>query len=167
MKKIISLILFLLAVLMVAGVIYFRSRQTAIAPESVLVPDPVRSATSSQPENNATSTATIKSFEECLAAGKEITGNKPKRQCIVTDDLIYVEIETCKAPTGEKMNVYEATRAFESGPCGLEGSAKENLTCNETTGTWWVDIQAYRKGCNPSCSIDVASKKSEVHWNCK
>jgi len=108
----------------------------------------------------------IKTFEQCVAAGKKIIGEKPNRRCIVNDDLAYIEIEKCHAPTGESMDMLEAQRIFDASQCSREGSAKIEHFCNENTGTWWIDILAYRKGCNPACVINVATKTAEVNWRC-
>jgi len=165
LKKI--LIAFVIIVIAVAGIVFLISRKTAPIPENPSI------NTTTKTENNPATTTTeitnntnkLKTFEECVAAGKKVLGEKPNRRCIVNDDLAYIEIETCTAPTGESMSFFDAQRAFERSQCSREGSPDKHY-CNETTGTWWIDIVAYRKGCSPACVIDVITKKAEVNWRC-
>jgi hypothetical protein len=117
-------------------------------------------------ENGQNATSTIATFEECVAAGKEVAGEKPSRRCIVSNDLAFIEIETCAAPNGKTMNIYEARHIFETSKCAWEGSAKDEHSCNETGGAWEIDILAYRKNCTAVCVIDIASKESRVDWRC-
>jgi len=117
-------------------------------------------------ENGESATSTIATFEECVAVGKEVIGEKPNRRCIVSDNLAFVEIETCAAPGGETMNIYEARNFFNNGKCAWEGSAKDEHSCNETAGAWEIGILAYRKNCTAVCVIDIATKESRVDWRC-
>jgi hypothetical protein len=121
--------------------------------------------------NNSTSTSptvdsVIKTFEQCVAAGKKVTGIKPHRTCQVNDKLQYLEIELCAAPTGEFLNIYDAQKVFDMSQCSREGSAKETHYCDAKAGAWVIDIQTYRKGCNPACVIDVKTKTGKVDWRC-
>lgn len=114
----------------------------------------------------ATMDSVIKTFEQCAAAGKKVTGTKPHRTCQVNDKLQYIEIELCTAPTGESMNIFDAQRVFDMSQCSREGSAKDTHYCDAKAGAWVIDIQTYRKGCNPACVIDVKTKTAKVDWRC-
>jgi hypothetical protein len=127
-------------------------------------PEPETSNSQTPPATDDGKNA-IDTFEKCVAAGKKVLGEKPNRRCIVDDKLAYIEIESCAAPTGESMSFFDAERLFERSQCSREGSPDKHY-CNETTGTWWIDIVAYRKGCSPACVIDVVTKKTEVNWRC-
>ena len=37
---------------------------------------------------------------------------------------------------------------------------------NESTGTWWIDLDVVRPGCNPACVVNVANKPAEINWRC-
>lgn len=177
MKKTFLIIAVGAAILIGAG-FYQQSRQIVLAPvdnqpqnqdsaSSTAQTDPGTTPTATS--TNATSTDnknSIANFEQCLAAGKLVMGDKPHRKCVVSDNLAYMEIETCVAPTGESMNYIDSINIYNRSQCNLEGSMKGDPYCNETTGTWWIDIQTYRKGCNPACVINVATKKSEINWRC-
>jgi len=117
-------------------------------------------------ENGQNASSSIATFEECVAAGKEVVGEKPNRRCIVRDDLVYIEIETCAAPDGKTMNIYEARHLFDIGKCSWEGSAKDEHFCNVAAGAWEIGILAHRKNCTAVCVIDVAAKESRVDWRC-
>ena len=106
----------------------------------------------------------ITNFENCQQGGYPVIAANP-RQC-VTPETIFLEVETCKAPGGQTMTLDEAIRIDEASQCGKEGSMKNNHFCNEGTGTWWIDLQAAKPGCNPACVIDVAKKTAEINWRC-
>jgi hypothetical protein len=170
MKKIFILVVLILAAISITGFIFYRAKQAATqnkpAPTGQNQNASSTAAANASTTENGTTTVGINNFEECVAAGKEVIGEKPRRQCIVSYDLVYIEIETCTAPGGETMNAFEAQRIFETDHCSWEGSATEKQICDEVNGKWLIGIQAYRKDCNPVCEIDIAAKKSKVNWNC-
>jgi hypothetical protein len=176
----IFLAIFILAAIGAVGAVLYTQQQSALKQEDEshdfwrqifgqnnnnATSTPDGNATST-PEENATTTSEITNFEQCMAAGYEVVGEEPNRKCIVSGSLAYLEIESCTAPTGEKLSIYDAQKIFDTGACALEGSTKGDFVCNKNTGTWWIDIQAYREGCNPACVINVATRKSEVNWRC-
>ena len=77
-----------------------------------------------------------------------------------------IAIEACKAPTGEQMDYEEAKQIALASDCVKDGTLKETHFCNENTGTWWIDLDITKEGCNPACVIDVISKKAEINWRC-
>ncbi len=38
--------------------------------------------------------------------------------------------------------------------------------CNDVTGTWWLDVDLEKEGCNPACVVDIDSGKAEINWRC-
>ena len=148
--------------LIVAG-IWESQRFSKLPPAAQENENPAATTTA---ENGQNATSSIATFEECVSAGKEVVGEKPNRRCIVRDDLVYIEIETCAAPNGKTMNIYEARHLFGAGKCAWEGSAKDEHFCNETAGAWEIGILAYRKNCIAVCVIDIAAKESRVDWRC-
>jgi len=164
MKK--AIIIGIAGAAILAGIGIYESKKSINAPaDNKSVVDNIKVV---GPDRNATTTGpVITNFEECMAAGKVVVGEKPNRRCIVNDDLAYIEIQTCEAAGGEKMNFFEAQKAFDASPCGLEGSAKDNFQCDSKTGSWIIGIQTYRKDCDPVCRIDVKTGKGQVDWQCK
>jgi hypothetical protein len=37
---------------------------------------------------------------------------------------------------------------------------------NDSTGTWWLNLDAVKEGCSPACVIHVADQSAEVNWRC-
>jgi len=161
---------FVFLVLAISAIIaagFWESRKTLPAITPDVQDNEIATSTAATNENDQTPVSNaITTFEECLAAGKEVIGEKPNRRCIVNDDLAYIEIETCETPAGESMNIFEARQIFERGKCSWEGSEKENHLCNQETGAWEIGIIAYRKNCEAFCIINVATKEAEVEWRC-
>lgn len=73
-----------------------------------------------------------------------------------------------KTGTGEKLSLTEAKQIALASECGEQGSLNDTYTCNEDTGTWWIDLDPYteREGCNPACVINVVTKQAEINWRC-
>ena len=167
MKKnyIIALILFIGAV---AAAGFWESRKLSSIIPSDIENDQTASSFAPTNENDqGSATSTIASFEDCAAAGNEVVGEKPNRRCIVSDDLAYIEIETCAAQNGSSMNIFEARHIFNTGKCAWEGSAQEDHFCNEASGAWEIGIaSSYRENCNAICVIDITKKESRVEWRC-
>ncbi len=170
MKKSLVIVLAIATILIAAGI--WQSRQTTNMPEPEIEIEK-KSVTKNQNSTELKTNDTqnneeiIDNFEKCVAAGKEVIGEAPHRRCIVNDDLAYIEIETCAAPGGEKINLLEAQRIFDMSQCSREGSAKETHQCDEQNGTLEIDILAYRKNCAAVCVINITSKSAQVDWRCE
>ena len=167
-KKII--IIFVALAALAAAAIFLFYRIGPSAPESTwepeITPDALETATRiAATDGNAT--GTISNFEQCVAAGKKVDGEKPHRRCVVSDDLAYIEIETCKEPGGKTMNIFEARNIFDASKCAWEGSPEEPPVCDQKKGTWEIRILAYKKNCTGFCVIDIATKTTKIDWRCK
>jgi len=74
----------------------------------------------------------------------------------------------CEGVFGEEycheMSLIEAQNIAVSSECGnyLEGQSM----CNETTKTWWLDLNIEKEGCNPACVVNVETKQAEINWRC-
>lgn len=74
---------------------------------------------------------------------------------------------TCKdLDTSAEMTLAEAIAIAASSDCVSEGGLKETSICNDYTGTWWIDVDSDRPGCNPACVVDVNSGGAEINWRC-
>jgi len=69
-----------------------------------------------------------------------------------------------KTETGEKLSLIEAEQIAINSECG--DRLKENYMCNEDTGTWWIDLDIEKEGCNPACVINVETKEASINWRC-
>ncbi|MCP3682587.1 MAG: hypothetical protein GY861_07855, partial [bacterium] len=46
------------------------------------------------------------------------------------------------------------------------GSIKNTYMCNPDTGTWWIDLDIDKEGCNPACVVYIDDKTAEINWRC-
>lgn len=81
------------------------------------------------------------------------------------DEKTEVSDEFCvKTGSGEKLGLTEAREIGGAGECG--DRLKDTYTCNADTGTWWIDLDIVREGCNPACVINVVTKEASINWRC-
>lgn len=71
-----------------------------------------------------------------------------------------------KLGTEVGMSLDEAVRLAESSECVSEGALKETYFCNDSTGTWWIDLEIDKPGCNPVCVVNVLDKTAKINWRC-
>lgn len=62
------------------------------------------------------------------------------------------------------MSLTEAKEIAINSECG--DRLKENYMCNEYTGTWWIDLDIEKEGCNPACVVNVETGTAEINWRC-
>jgi hypothetical protein len=80
---------------------------------------------------------------------------------------IAVEGEYClDKDTGAKLSYQEAVQIAQDSDCLGQGQLKETRFCNQDTGTWWIDLDVDKPGCNPACVVSVSEKTAEVNWRC-
>lgn len=83
------------------------------------------------------------------------------------EDDKTTEQETCiDTENGAQMTIEEALQIAEDSECGQEGSIKDTYMCNPDTGTWWIDLDIEKPGCNPACVVDINDKTAEINWRC-
>lgn len=70
-----------------------------------------------------------------------------------------------KKDTNERMSLIEA-KSIAQKVCGEGSGLKDTYVCNKYTGTWWIDIEIEKPGCNPACVVNVATKEAEINWRC-
>ncbi len=71
-----------------------------------------------------------------------------------------------KADSGESMSLTEAKQIALASECAEQGALKDTYMCNDDTGTWWIDLDIEKEGCNPACVVNVATKQAEINWRC-
>lgn len=74
------------------------------------------------------------------------------------------ELELC-SKGDQKLSLEDAKEIAINSECN-QGELKDNAFCNENTGTWWIDLDIEKEGCNPACVIDVVTKTAEINWRC-
>ena len=68
--------------------------------------------------------------------------------------------------TGVQLSYDEAVEIARGSECGRQGQLKSTYFCNETTGTWWIDLNIDKPGCSPACVVDVNKRMAEINWRC-
>jgi len=63
------------------------------------------------------------------------------------------------------MSLDEAKSIARKGECGW--NFKDTYSCNETTKTWWIDLDIDKPTCNPACVVNTDTKESEINWRCR
>lgn len=69
-----------------------------------------------------------------------------------------------KKGTDIKLSLSEAKDIALRSECG--DKLKDTYICNEITGTWWINLDIEKEGCNPACVINVETKTAEINWRC-
>ena len=69
-----------------------------------------------------------------------------------------------KKGTDIKLSLSEAKDIALLSECG--DRLKDTYICNEITGTWWINLDIEKAGCNPACVINVETKTAEINWRC-
>jgi len=101
-----------------------------------------------------------------------ITINIPSSSSTTTTTIIGLTTTTTisteefcqKKDTDIKLSLSEAKNIAIQGQCG--DKLKDTYICNEITGTWWIDLDIEKEGCNPACVINVETKTAEINWRC-
>jgi len=110
----------------------------------------------------------VHSFGDCVRAGYPVMESYP-RQCRTPDGRTFAEGEEhCIAPTGESMSLFEAMQIAIASECGnrLKEPYYEFSMCNADTGTWWIDLDIKKEGCNPACVVVIETKGASINWRC-
>ncbi|MCK4805647.1 MAG: hypothetical protein KAS91_00475 [Candidatus Pacebacteria bacterium] len=82
----------------------------------------------------------------------------------LTTTTIFPEEFCQKKDTDIKLSLSEAKDIAFLGECG--DRLKDTYICNEVTGTWWINLDIEKEGCNPACVINVETKTAEINWRC-
>jgi len=103
----------------------------------------------------------IDNFEKCIATGNMLLETYPP-QCRMPEGTTFTE-DHCRS--GEYvLTISDAKKLAERGECGAE--FKETYVCNNVTGTYWIDLDIKKKGCNPACVVDIETREVEINWRC-
>jgi len=69
-----------------------------------------------------------------------------------------------KKDTDIKLSLLEAKDIALLSECG--DRLQDTYICNEITGTWWINLDIEKEGCNPACVINVETGTAEINWRC-
>jgi hypothetical protein len=81
---------------------------------------------------------------------------------------ISTEIYCVSKETGEKMSLSEARKIANNSDIGNQGTLKDTYSCNESTSTWWIDMNPTieQNACNPAYVVNINTKEVEINWRC-
>ena len=96
----------------------------------------------------------------------EITTYVEKTPTIQT--TTSTEIYCVSKETGKKMSVSEARKIANNSDIGNQGTLKDTYSCNESTSTWWIDMNPTieQNACNPAYVVNINTKAVEINWRC-
>ena len=64
----------------------------------------------------------------------------------------------------------KAKQIAQESECGEKGELTDNISHNEDTHTWWIDLDMkpeYAKGfCNPACVVSEKTLTASINWRC-
>ncbi len=102
----------------------------------------------------------INDFEDCIAAGNPVMESYPP-QCRTQDGRMFTATidDVCNG-----MGLEEAKEIATASECG--DSFKETYMCNDSSKTWWLDLDLEKEGCNPACVIFTETGEAEINWRC-
>ena len=106
----------------------------------------------------------INSFEECAKHYPVMESYPP--QCAVPGGPTFTE-DSCQYKKGEDiliLTISDAKSIAKNSECG--DRLKETYVCNEYTGTYWIDLDIEKEGCNPACVVDVETREASINWRC-
>ncbi len=105
----------------------------------------------------------ISNFEECVEAGYPIFESYP-RQCVTSNEETFIEEYCANTDFSYIMTLEKAKEIAINSECG--DTLKESYMCNEITGTYWIDLDIEKEGCNPACVINIETEEAEINWRC-
>jgi hypothetical protein len=84
-----------------------------------------------------------------------------------TPEELETAVELCTDPaTGNSLSYDEAFTIAADSSCMAEGNLLPAHVCNETTGTWWIGLDAPQEGCDPACVVSPNGLLAEINWRC-
>jgi hypothetical protein len=104
----------------------------------------------------------VDSFEDCVRAGAPILESYP-RQCKI-NNTTYTEEYCIDEETSKILTLERAREVAQKSECGdrLLGV----YSCNKKTGTYWIDLDLKKEGCNPACVVDIKEESASINWRC-
>jgi len=81
-------------------------------------------------------------------------------------ELVDLEQICFKKDTTFSMSIKEAEEISKNSECKEQGNLLDFYICNEITGTWWIELETEKEGCNPACVVDVETKEAVINWRC-
>ncbi|MFQ5475114.1 MAG: hypothetical protein ACE5DM_04725 [Candidatus Nanoarchaeia archaeon] len=78
----------------------------------------------------------------------------------------YVKIKEEPVQKTDHYSRSEAVFIAQQSPCAEDGVVTDEAFYNSKSKTWWVDMKAEKKGCNPACVVNELSRQASTNWRC-
>ena len=97
---------------------------------------------------------------DCYVVRLQRNDNQNMMEISVEDWKIVQQHET------QSMSLDEAMRIAAGSDCVKEGKLLDTNTYNSYTHTWWIDLDAEKKGCSPACVVSEDTRTAGINWRC-
>ncbi len=71
--------------------------------------------------------------------------------------------DTIEEGADNTLAIYEIANTSK---CTEEGELTGDFFYNETTKTWWFDLDIDKPGCSPACVVSEENWVPEINWRC-
>lgn len=102
----------------------------------------------------------LHNFKECVDAGGKIMESYPRR-CRYGDKTF---VEPSCSYRGKILTLKTAKEIARNSECGER--LNQTYYCNNASGTYWIDLDIQKKGCDPACVVDVVNRNATINWRC-
>ena len=69
-------------------------------------------------------------------------------------------------PCESSLSPSQARAIAENSNCTKQGTLSQNMSYNNNSRTWWIDIDVVKLGCTPSCVVFESNKTTGINWRC-
>jgi len=97
--------------------------------------------------------------QECLAG----TMDCGQGSCVCIEGKCQVKWQQEEKCNG--MTIEQAREIAKASECG-ERLIGGTQFCNNSTKTWWINLDIEKPGCSPACVIDTITHQAEINWRC-
>jgi hypothetical protein len=144
---IIKLIMLMLSGLLICGFVFFSG---CVQEKALTV-------------SNETTTVQPTTFTEKTPIVEKTTFTEKTPTVQSTTEIYCISNET-----GKKMGLSEARNIAINSDISNQGTLKDTYSCDESTGTWWIDMKPTieQNACNPAYVVNINTKEVEINWRC-
>jgi predicted lipoprotein with Yx(FWY)xxD motif len=128
---------------------------------------PVDNMSNADTHGCAAGTSWCDALQKCLASGESCTAppaNNGTDMHGCAPGSAWCETQQMCAPSGSCMSAEDVMAAAQAA-CGSEGNLSSEITFNNNSRTYWVDVMADKPGCSPACVVHE-NGSAEVNWRC-
>lgn len=83
-----------------------------------------------------------------------------------TKVVVPTVMPTTDNQSAQTMTLEQAMSIAQTSECTQEGKLTNKAIYNDSTNTWWIDLDLKKEGCSPACVVSAETKKAEINWRC-